>query len=83
VLMVKDNRRPIVLDIQDERGIDSDIDRLRRRPLKTPYELSAHHCLMFVEARLRLERVAHAQARREVAYDEALQDKVLTEVVAP
>jgi hypothetical protein len=51
VLMLKDNLGYTVLEIQDERGIDLDIDRWCRGLLKTPYDLSAHHYVMVVHPR--------------------------------
>jgi len=51
MLVLKDNRGYTMLDIQDERGIDLDIDRWRRCLLKAPYKLSSHHCVMFVQPR--------------------------------
>src|SRR5258705_5183830 len=48
-LMLKDNLGLTIINIQDERRVDLDVYRLRRRFLKAPYELSTHQQIMIVQ----------------------------------
>lgn len=47
--MLEDNLGLTIIDIQDERGVDLDVYRLRRRFIKAPSELSSHQHVMIVQ----------------------------------
>jgi hypothetical protein len=48
MFVLKDNPGDRILDEQDERGINLDVDRLRRALLKTPHELRSHQRVILV-----------------------------------
>jgi len=50
VLVLKDNLGRTLIDIQDKRRMDIDIDRLYRWSLKTPYENRPHQHVMLADS---------------------------------